>query len=70
MLPSSRLLSANHASGKFARGSAKGDRITFEPDGISVFTKDSSPEAFHDGGIALLVHEGALSSKEIRGGAV
>ncbi|ESY90243.1 MULTISPECIES: ADP-ribosylglycohydrolase family protein [Mesorhizobium] len=49
---------------------AKGDRITFEADGISLFAQDSSPEAFHDGGVGLLVHEGALSSNEIRVGAV
>ena len=49
---------------------AKGDRITFEPDGISLSAKDNSQEAFHDGGIGLLVHEGALSSNEIRVGAV
>lgn len=49
---------------------AKGDRITFDADGISLFAEDSSPEAFHDGGIGLLVHGGALSSNEIRVGAV
>ncbi|ESW84795.1 crystallin [Mesorhizobium sp. LSJC285A00] len=49
---------------------AKGERITFEADGISLFAEDCSPEAFHDGGIGLLVHEGALSCNEIRVGAV
>jgi hypothetical protein len=50
--------------------SAQGDRITFEADGVSLSAEDSSPEAFSDGGVGLMVHEGALSSNEIRIGAV
>lgn len=48
---------------------AKGDRITFDADGSSLFAEDRSPHALHDGGIGLLVHEGALSCNEIRVGA-
>jgi hypothetical protein len=49
---------------------AKGNRITFEADGVLLSAEDASPEAFSDGGIGLLVHEGALSSNEILIGAV
>jgi ADP-ribosylglycohydrolase len=49
---------------------AKGNRITFEADGVVLSAEDASPEAFSDGGIGLLVHEGALSSNEILIGAV
>jgi ADP-ribosylglycohydrolase len=52
------------------RVAARGDTITFEADGISLSVDDSSPEALNDGGIGLLVHEGALSANEIRIGAV
>ncbi|TCR87934.1 ADP-ribosylglycohydrolase family protein [Rhizobium sp. BK376] len=52
------------------RVSAKGDSIVFEADGVSISARDNSPEAFGDGGVGLLVHEGALSSNEIRVGAV
>ena len=45
---------------------ANGNRITFEADGVSLSAEDSTPEAFRDGGVGLLVHEGALSSNEIR----
>jgi hypothetical protein len=49
---------------------AQGNRITFEADGVRLTAEDASPDAFSDGGIGLLVHEGALSSNEIRIGAV
>jgi ADP-ribosylglycohydrolase len=49
---------------------AKDDKIVFEADGVSISATDNGPEAFSDGGIGLLVHEGALSSNEIRVGAV
>jgi ADP-ribosylglycohydrolase len=49
---------------------AKGNRITFEADGVLLSVEDASLEAFSDGGIGLLVHEGALSSNEILIGAV
>ncbi|GLS19668.1 hypothetical protein GCM10007874_26850 [Labrys miyagiensis] len=49
---------------------AQGNRIIFEADGVSLSAADASPEAFCDGGVGLLVHEGALSSNEIRIGAV
>ncbi|MGV1756708.1 ADP-ribosylglycohydrolase family protein [Rhizobium sp. A22-96] len=49
---------------------AEGTRITFEADGVSLTAEDTSPDAFRDGGVGLLVHEGALSSNEIRIGAV
>lgn len=48
---------------------AQGARITFEADGISLTAEDASAHAFRDGGVGLLVHEGALSSNEIRIGA-
>lgn len=50
--------------------SANGPRITFEADGKSISAEDTGPEAFADGGVGLLVHEGAISSNEIRIGAV
>lgn len=50
--------------------SCRGGRIVFEADGVSVSAEDDSPEALRDGGIGLLVHEGALSSNELRIGAV
>ena len=49
---------------------ARGSRITFEADGVALSAEDAGSEAFSDGGIGLLVHEGALSSNEIRIGAV
>jgi hypothetical protein len=49
---------------------AQGNRITFEADGILLSAEDASPDAFNDGGIGLIVHEGALSSNEIRIGAI
>jgi hypothetical protein len=52
------------------RVSAKGNRIDFTADGVSLSAEDKGMEAFADGGIGLLVHEGALSSNEIRVGAV
>jgi hypothetical protein len=48
---------------------ARGTRITFEADGVSLTAEDSANDAFRDGGVGLLVHEGALSSNEIRIGA-
>ncbi|MDB5523051.1 MAG: ADP-ribosylglycohydrolase family protein [Rhizobium sp.] len=51
------------------RVSANGDTITFEADGVSLSAQDTDPEAYADGGFGLLVHEGALSSNEIRIGA-
>ncbi|RKD69107.1 ADP-ribosylglycohydrolase family protein [Rhizobium sp. WW_1] len=50
--------------------SAQGPRITFEADGVSVTAEDTSADALHDGGVGLLIHEGALSSNEIRIGGV
>ena len=52
------------------RVSAKGETITFEADGVSLSVNDAGPEALSDGGVGLLVHEGALSANEIRIGAV
>ncbi|CAN7167987.1 ADP-ribosylglycohydrolase family protein [Rhizobium sp. LjRoot254] len=52
------------------RVSAKGNRISFKANGTSLSVEDDSREAFADGGVGLLVHEGALSSNEIRIGAV
>jgi hypothetical protein len=52
------------------RVAAEGDRITFEADGASLTAEDLSTEAFKDGGIGMLVHEGALSSNEIHISAV
>ncbi|MBM7044032.1 ADP-ribosylglycohydrolase family protein [Rhizobium lusitanum] len=49
---------------------AQGARITFEADGVSLTAEDASVDAFRDGGVGLLVHEGALSSNEIRIGGV
>lgn len=49
---------------------AEGARITFEADGVSLTAEDASVDAFRDGGVGLLVHEGALSSNEIRIGGV
>jgi ADP-ribosylglycohydrolase len=51
------------------RVTAKGDTISFSADGVSLSVTDNDPEAFQDGGVGLLVHEGALSSNEIRVGA-
>jgi hypothetical protein len=48
---------------------AKGNRISFTANGTSLSAEDDSAEALADGGIGLLVHEGALSSNEIRIGA-
>jgi hypothetical protein len=50
--------------------SAQGARITFEADGVSVTAEDTAADAFRDGGVGLLIHEGALSSNEIRIGGV
>ncbi|UVC07484.1 ADP-ribosylglycohydrolase family protein [Rhizobium sp. TH2] len=50
--------------------SAKGNRISFKANGTSLSVEDDSRDAFADGGVGLLVHEGALSSNEIRIGAV
>lgn len=49
--------------------SAQGSRIRFEADGVSLTAEDSATDAYHDGGVGLLIHEGALSSNEIRIGA-
>lgn len=49
---------------------ADGPRIVFEANGQSIEADDSGPDAFRDGGLGLLVHEGALSTNEIRIGAV
>lgn len=46
--------------------SANGNRITFEADGVSLSADDAGHDAFNDGGFGLLVHEGALSSNELR----
>jgi ADP-ribosylglycohydrolase len=52
------------------RVSAQGNHIIFEADGVSLSAEDSGPEAFADGGLGLVVHEGALSSNEIRIGGI
>jgi ADP-ribosylglycohydrolase len=52
------------------RVAANGDTISFTADGVSLSVIDSDPEALSDGGVGLIVHEGALSSNEIRIGAV
>ena len=57
------------ASWKTMKVKAQGSRLTFEADGISLTAEDTSADAFRDGGVGLLVHEGALSSNEIRIGA-
>jgi len=49
---------------------AHGNRIIFEADGVSLSAEDAGPDAFADGGLGLVVHEGALSSNEIRIGGV
>jgi len=49
--------------------SVAGNHITAVFDAITLNATDSSPEAFADGGIGLLVHEGALSTDELRIGA-
>jgi ADP-ribosylglycohydrolase len=51
------------------RVAANGDEVVFEADGVTISARDSDPEALADGGIGLLVHEGALSSNEIRVGS-
>jgi len=48
---------------------AQGSRISFVADGVSLTADDNANDAYHDGGVGLLVHEGALSSNEIRIGA-
>ncbi|MCA1510411.1 ADP-ribosylglycohydrolase family protein [Bradyrhizobium sp. NBAIM01] len=50
------------------RVSAKGRTISFIADGASLSVVDSDPDALDNGGIGLIVHEGALSSNEIRVG--
>ncbi|PZM08768.1 ADP-ribosylglycohydrolase family protein [Rhizobium tubonense] len=52
------------------RVAATGNRIVFEADGVLISAEDNAPGAFNDGGIGLIVHQGALSSNEIRIGAV
>jgi hypothetical protein len=52
------------------RVAADGDTISFTANGVSLSVTDNGPEAFEDGGVGLIVHEGALSSNEIRIGAV
>ncbi|MGO1074409.1 ADP-ribosylglycohydrolase family protein [Inquilinus sp. CA228] len=49
---------------------AEGDRITCRIGGVTLEARDGSGEAFRDGGIGLLVHEGALSSNDVRVTAV
>jgi len=50
--------------------SVRGTRIVFEADGKSISADDTEATALTDGGVGLLVHEGALSTNEIRIGAV
>jgi hypothetical protein len=52
------------------RLSTKGTSLAFEADGVSITADDQSAEAFADGGMGMLVHEGALSSNQIHIGAV
>ena len=52
------------------RVTAIGDQIAFDADGVSITARDGGPEAFGNGGVGLLVHEGALSTNEIHIGAV
>jgi ADP-ribosylglycohydrolase len=47
----------------------EGNRIRFTADGVSLDAEDRADEAYRDGGVGLIVHEGALSSNEIRIGA-
>jgi ADP-ribosylglycohydrolase len=48
--------------------SVTGNRITATFDGVNLSAEDNSAEAFKDGGIGLLVAEGALSTEEVRVG--
>ncbi|KKC31748.1 ADP-ribosylglycohydrolase family protein [Devosia psychrophila] len=50
--------------------SVMGSRLSASFDGISLEATDTSEGAFANGGIGLLVHEGALSTDEVRIGAV
>jgi ADP-ribosylglycohydrolase len=45
---------------------AKGSRILAVVDGVRLEAEDDSPSAYADGGIGLLVAEGALSADEVR----
>jgi len=45
---------------------AEGDRVTCRIGDVVLTARDGSQEALRDGGIGLLVHEGALSSNDIR----
>jgi hypothetical protein len=45
---------------------AKGSRIVAIADGVRLEAEDNSPSAYADGGIGLLVSEGALSADEVR----
>ena len=45
---------------------ANGSRITAIADGVSLEANDKSSMSFTDGGIGLLVYEGALSTDSIR----
>ncbi|TSD90188.1 ADP-ribosylglycohydrolase family protein [Mycobacterium sp. KBS0706] len=45
---------------------AEGDRITCRIGDVVLAARDGSQQALRDGGIGLLVHEGALSSNDIR----
>ncbi len=49
---------------------AEGDRITCRIGDATLTARDGSAAEFRDGGIGLLVHEGALSSNDIRVTAV
>lgn len=44
---------------------AEGNTITALVDGVSLTAEDSSKHAFSDGGVGLLIHEGALSTDEV-----
>ncbi|HET8714471.1 MAG TPA: hypothetical protein VFM16_01515, partial [Holophagaceae bacterium] len=52
------------------RMSVEGARIRAEIDGVALAATDDTPEALRDGGIGLLICEGALSTDEIRVHAV
>ena len=45
---------------------AKGSRITAIVDGVRLEAEDTSASAYADGGVGLLVSEGALSADEVR----
>ncbi len=43
----------------------EGDHLRVRVDGVELEARDESRAAFHDGGVALVVHEGCLSTSEV-----